>query len=68
MQTTARYAEMTDSYHWPGSSYGHPGDVVTPVLAVAEFAGASGRDFITGVVLAYEGLFAPFQCLSQQGF
>src|ERR1044071_9005208 len=27
---TARHAEMTDSYHWPGSSYGHPGDVITP--------------------------------------
>src|SRR3990172_5570407 len=29
--TTARYAEMNDSYHWPGSFGGHPSDVVTPV-------------------------------------
>src|ERR1700676_2329877 len=41
--TTARYVEMTDFYHWPGSSEGHPSDVVTPVLAVAEHAQVSGR-------------------------
>ena len=52
--TTARYVEMNDIYHWPGSYGGHPSDVLTPVLAVAEHAQASGREFITGVVLAYE--------------
>ena len=52
--STARYPEMTDSYHWPGSSYGHPSDVITPVFAGAEYAQASGREFITGVILAYE--------------
>jgi 2-methylcitrate dehydratase len=52
--TTARCVELNDSYHWPGSSGGHPSDVVMPVLAAAEHAGASGRDFITGIVLAYE--------------
>ena len=52
--TTARYVEMTDIYHWPGSSEGHPSDVVTPVLAAAEHAQVSGREFITSVVLAYE--------------
>src|SRR3954469_2905011 len=30
---TARYIELTDSYHWPGSFGGHPSDVITPVLA-----------------------------------
>jgi len=52
--STARYPELTDSYHWPGSSYGHPSDVVTPVFAAAEYARSSGRDFLTGIVLAYE--------------
>ncbi len=51
---TARYVEMNDIYHWPGAFGGHPSDVLTPVLAAAEHAGSNGRDFITGVVLAYE--------------
>src|SRR5687768_8397062 len=44
---TARYVEMTDFYHWPGSAEGHPSDVVTPVLAAAEHAQVSGRELIT---------------------
>jgi 2-methylcitrate dehydratase len=52
--TTARFAELTDIYHWPGSSVAHPSDVLTPVLAAAEHAHASGRDLITSIVLAYE--------------
>ncbi len=51
---TARYVEMNDIYHWPGAFGGHPSDVLTPVLAAAEHTRASGRDFITSVVLAYE--------------
>jgi 2-methylcitrate dehydratase len=51
---TARFVEANDVYHWPGSSGGHPSDVMMPVLATAEHMQASGRDFITGVVLAYE--------------
>ena len=47
--TTARYVEMTDVYHW-----GHPSDVILPLLAVAEHAGANGQEFIAGVVLGYE--------------
>ena len=35
--TTARYVEMNDVYHWPGSSGGHPSDVLTPVLGVGEY-------------------------------
>lgn len=52
--TTARYLEFSDFYHWPGSTHGHPSDVISTVLAAAEHAGRSGRDFITGVVVAYE--------------
>jgi 2-methylcitrate dehydratase len=52
--TTARYAELTDTYHWPGSAYGHPSDVIMPVLAAAEHASCDGRELITAIVLAYE--------------
>lgn len=52
--TTARYVEMNDVYHWPGSSGGHPSDVLTPVLGVAEYVHASGKDLITALALAYE--------------
>ncbi|MBI4304551.1 MAG: MmgE/PrpD family protein [Chloroflexi bacterium] len=52
--TAARYVEMNDVYHWPGSDGGHPSDVITPILAIAEPAHSSGRDFLTAVVLAYE--------------
>jgi len=52
--TTARYSELTDAYHWPGSFGGHPSDVLPPVLAVAEYARVPGREFILGTVLAYE--------------
>src|SRR5262249_39174823 len=52
--TTARYAELNDSYHGLGSAHGHASDTITPVLACAEYVQASGRDFITAVVLAYE--------------
>ncbi len=52
--TTARCAEMTDTYHANGSAGGHPSDMITPLLAVAENMHSTGRDFITAVVLAYE--------------
>jgi 2-methylcitrate dehydratase len=52
--TAARYVEMNDVYHSPGSAGGHPSDALTPILAVAEYARASGREFITAVVLGYE--------------
>src|SRR3954469_16076991 len=44
--TTHRYIELSDTYHWPGAFGGHPSDVVTPVFSAAEYAGASGRDYI----------------------
>ena len=52
--TAARSGEMNDVYHRPGSRNGHPSDVIAPLLAVAEYAGASGKDLIAAVVLAYE--------------
>lgn len=52
--TTARYAELNDVYHWPGSFGGHPSDVVMPVFAAAEDAGTTGQHLITALVLAYE--------------
>lgn len=51
---TARYVETNDIYHWPGAFGGHPSDVLTPVLAVAEHVQAGGRELLTAIVLAYE--------------
>jgi len=52
--TAARFAELTDTYHWPGSAYGHPSDVIAPLLSVAEVARAEGSALVSAVVLAYE--------------
>jgi len=52
--TASRCVELNDTYHGPMSHGGHPSDVIMPVLAAAEHAGCSGRELITGVVLAYE--------------
>ena len=40
--TAARYLDVNDVYHWPGSSVGHPSDVLTPVLAAASGGTSSG--------------------------
>ncbi len=47
--TLVRYLDFNDAY--TGS---HPSDNFAPVLAAAEANGASGRELITGCVLAYE--------------
>ena len=52
--TAARAVELNDVYHRPGSRNGHPSDVIMPLLAVAEHAGAGGEGLIAAVVLAYE--------------
>ena len=65
---TARYVNFTDTYHWPGSAHGHPSDVIAPVLAVGEPARASGRDFITAVVLAYEVFIRLADIFHNDGF
>lgn len=52
--TTARCAEITDTYHAHGSAGGHPSDMILPLLAVAENRHSTGLELITAVVLAYE--------------
>lgn len=52
--TASRFVEGNDIYRWPRSTGGHPSDVIAPLLSVAEYARAGGRDFIVAVVLAYE--------------
>jgi len=66
--TTARYVEMNDVYHWPGSSGGHPSDVLMPIFAAAEHAHTSGRDFITAVILGYEVYLRLSDAVKTPGF
>ena len=65
---TARYVNFTDTYHWRGSARGHPSDVITPVLAAAEQSHTSGREFITGIVLAYEVFMRIADVFDNDGF
>jgi 2-methylcitrate dehydratase len=48
-----RYLDFNDSYFAPGETC-HPSDNLAPVLAAAEYAGASGRDFMTALAVAYQ--------------
>jgi 2-methylcitrate dehydratase len=59
---------MNDVYHWPGSSGGHPSDVLMPILAAAESVRASGRDFITALVLGYEIYLRMSDAVKTPGF
>jgi len=59
---------MNDVYHWPGSSGGHPSDVLMPIFAAAEYAQATGRDFITAVVLGYEIYLRMSDAVKTPGF
>ena len=36
------------------ADFGHPGDNIPPILAVAQSAGKSGQDLIRGIAAAYE--------------
>jgi len=47
-----RYLDFNDNY--AGKSNAHPSDNIAPMIAVAEATGATGKDLITGIVLAYE--------------
>ena len=49
-----RYYDLNDSYASPTSGTVHPSDHFAPCLAVAEAERASGKQFITAIVLAYE--------------
>ena len=48
-----RYLDFNDSYLAKGETC-HPSDNVGAVLAAAEYAGASGRDFLTALAVAYQ--------------
>lgn len=63
-----RYLDCNDSFVSPGG--GHPSDMLPAVLAAAEAAGASGREVITSLVLAYEiyGQFAARFATREKGW
>lgn len=48
-----RYLDFNDSYLAAGETC-HPSDNLGAVLAAAEYAGASGRDFLAALALAYQ--------------
>jgi 2-methylcitrate dehydratase len=48
-----RYLDFNDSYFAPGETC-HPSDNLAPVLAAAEYAGASGRELLTALGVAYQ--------------
>ena len=65
---TARYVEMNDVYHWPGSMGGHPSDVLMPIFAAGEHAHAGGRALITAIVLGYEVYLRMSHAVKTPGF
>src|SRR5215211_7699089 len=52
-----RYLDFNDSYFAPGETC-HPSDNLAPVLATAEYAGASGRELLTALAVAGTALNA----------
>ena len=48
-----RYLDFNDSYIAPGETC-HPSDNLAPVLAAAEYAGASGRELLAALAVAYQ--------------
>jgi 2-methylcitrate dehydratase len=48
-----RYLDFNDSYFAPGEPC-HPSDNLAPVLAAAEYAGASGRDLLVALAVSYQ--------------
>jgi len=48
-----RYLDFNDSYFAPGETC-HPSDNLAPVLAVADYARASGRKLLTALAVAYQ--------------
>ncbi|MGE5571347.1 MAG: MmgE/PrpD family protein [Rhodospirillales bacterium] len=48
-----RYLDFNDSYLAKGETC-HPSDNVAPVLAAAEFADRSGREFLAALAIAYQ--------------
>ena len=56
----ARYLDGNDVY--PGGG-GHPSDVISPMLALADASGAAGRVAIAAIVLGYDVHYALFHSL-----
>lgn len=52
--TTSREAEQNDVYFPPIGGGNHPSDVLLPLFNLAEHSGASGADFLTAVIVAYQ--------------
>ena len=52
--TTSREAEQNDVYFPPIGGGNHPSDVLLPLFSVAEHAGASGAEFLTAIIVAYQ--------------
>jgi 2-methylcitrate dehydratase len=50
--TAVRELDMHDTFL--GTDFGHPGDNIPPILAVAQAAGKSGKELIRGIATAYE--------------
>ena len=50
--TAVRELDMHDTFL--GADFGHPGDNIPPILAVAQAAGKSGKELIRGIATAYE--------------
>ncbi|WP_270371214.1 MmgE/PrpD family protein [Aerococcus urinaeequi] len=48
-----RYLDYNDSYLAKNETC-HPSDNIAPVLAVTEYAGGSGKDFLLGLGIAYQ--------------
>ena len=48
-----RYLDFNDSYLAKGETC-HPSDNIAPVLAAAEYAEKSGKDFMTALAIAYQ--------------
>jgi 2-methylcitrate dehydratase len=48
-----RYLDFNDAYASQRGGGGHPSDNLSAVMAVAEFAGASGKDLLVGLAVAY---------------
>src|SRR5450756_292571 len=50
---SVRYLDFNDSYLAKGETC-HPSDNLAPILAAAEYAGASGRELMTALAVAYQ--------------
>jgi 2-methylcitrate dehydratase len=50
--TAVRELDMHDTFL--AADYGHPGDNIPPILAVAQATGKSGKELIRGIATAYE--------------